>query len=50
MPRDKSIGRASKKGDFVADEEVQDAAGELRQPVVGVEGTQDEQGQEWLAV
>ena len=37
--------------DFVADEEVQDAPGELRrQPVVGVGGTQEEQGREWLAL
>ena len=41
---------ASKKGDFDADEDVQDVPGELRQHVVGVGGTQEEQGREWLAV
>ena len=37
MHHHKSLGKASKKGDFVADEE--DDPGELRQPVVGVGGT-----------
>ena len=38
------------EGRLRRDEELQDAPGDLRQSVVGVGGTQEEQGQEWLAL
>ena len=40
----------SGKGDFVETKEVLDSPEELRQPVIGVGGTQEEQGQERLAL
>ena len=46
------VHRQGDLGDEVdgRDEEVLDAPEELRQPVVGVGGTQEEQGREWLAL
>ena len=38
------------EGRLRLDEEVLDAPEELRQPVVGMGGTQEEQGREWLAL
>ena len=48
--RQKQLELESRKGDFRRDEEVLDAPEELRQPVLGVGGTQEEQGREWLAL